>query len=235
MAREITEDMFAGNFIRELPRKRVPAKGRPNGQLRRYVLLQCKNCSNAFEVCFSNALRIKQECCSLSCHMRLTESIVGGNEKHPIYPRWLSMKQRVCNPENANYKNYGGRGIAIEDGLDDFVVYVNYVTNLPNYDETKLNDIQLDRIDNNANYKIGNLRWTDRSTQVANQRPNARGFNKYTGICWSKTHSRWVARVDYRGITYCSSVHVSQEAALADRNRCIRENNLPHPIQVFTG
>jgi len=227
--------MFAGNFIRELPRKRVPAKGRPNGHLRRYVLLQCKNCSITFEVSLDNALRTKQECCSLSCHMRLTESITGGNEKHPLYPRWLSMRQRIYNPENVNYKHYGGRGIAIEDGLDDFVVYTNYVTSLPNYAEIKLNDLQLDRIDNNSNYKMGNLRWTTRSVQVANQGPRSTTSNKYRGVTWSKCHSKWVARVDYRGITYCSSTHYSQEAALADRNRCITEHSLPHPIQVYTG
>lgn len=234
MVKEITEEMFADNFIEELPRKRVPAKGRPKGKVVRCVLLRCLHCGNSFERLLANVLRTKQKCCSSSCYMRLTEAIEGGNEKHPLYSRWLAMRQRVYNPTNNSYKNYGKRGITIEDGLDDFLTYVTYITKLPKYSEENLNNLQLDRIDNNSNYRFGNLRWTDRSTQIANQRPNSRGFNKYTGICWSKAHSRWVARVDYRGSTYCSSTHSSQEEALKARNSCIKDNNLPHPIQVFT-
>lgn len=234
MAKELTEEMFAGNFIEELPRKRIPAKGRPNGTLIRYVLLECLHCRNPFERTLANAKRIQQKCCSVACHMRLTEKIVGGNEQHPIYPRWLAMRQRIYNPTDCNYKNYGGRGITIEDGLDDFVTYANFVTSLPNYNEKNLENIQLDRIENNSNYKIGNLRWATRSTQVANQRHITKGFNTYRGVGWSNAHKKWIARVNYEGKTYCSSTHLTEEAALAARNKCIEEHNLPHPIQKYT-
>lgn len=233
MPLELVPEMFAGNFIRELPRKRMPMKGRENGTLKRYVLLKCLNCETEFECDLAAAKRIQQKCCSLSCHHRMTEVFEGGNEKHPLYPRWLSMVQRITNPNSPNYANYGGRGIAIEDGLNDFVTYANYVTSLPGYSLSNLSNIQVDRENNNGNYAKSNLRWASRNMQVANQGTNSRGFNKFTGVAWSKTHQRWVARVDYEGKTYCSSTHHSEEAALTARNVCIAHHKLPHPIQNY--
>lgn len=233
MAIELTSDMFAGNFIREVPGKRTPAKGRPNGALRRQVLLQCKHCQCEFVCDLNAARRIQQKCCSLTCHQRSIESFPGGNEQHLLYSRWLSMLQRIRNPKHGNYSNYGARGILIEDGLDSFVEYAKFAESLPGYDPEQLDVLQLDREDTNGNYSKKNLRWVDRNTQIANQRPNSRGFNTFTGVCWSNTHQRWVARVDFKGRTYCSSTHFTEEAALDARNRCIQENNLPHPIQLY--
>lgn len=235
MRLEVTPDMFAGNFICELPSKKVVTKTRPNGTTTRFVLLRCLHCNSEFEKPLHIAKRIKQKCCSHACYKKLVEVFDGGNEKHPLYTRWLAMKQRVNNPASNNYANYGNRGIQIKDGLDDFVTYANYVTSLDGYNESKLSiSLQLDRIDNEGHYEKGNLRWTDRSTQIANQRSNSRGNNKYTGVVWSKIHNRWIARVNFKGKIYCSSVHLTQEEALNARNLCIKEHNLPHPIQEYT-
>ena len=234
MALVLTPEMFAGNFIEELPRKRIPAKGRRNGTLVRYVRLRCLHCSTTFDRAASSALRTQQKCCKLSCYFRLTEVFVGGNEKHPLYKRWLSMTQRIKNVNCANYVNYGGRGILIQDGLEDFSLYVRYLTSLPGYDATKLDLLQVDRKDNDGNYCKGNLRWATRNTQVANQRTNSRGNNHYTGVTWSIVHNRWVARVDYKGRTYCSSTYLTQKEAVESRNMAISDNNLPHPIQKYT-
>lgn len=231
--KEATPDMFAGNFIKELPRKRVPMKGRKNGALRRYVLLECLHCHKPFECDYSAAVRIRQQCCSHACSKKLVEVFEGGNERHPLYPRWLSMTQRIRNKNSANYPHYGGRGITIEDGLDVFENYVAYVSSLPGYSEHALENLQLDRIDNNGNYAVGNLRWATRNTQIANQGTNSRGFNRFTGVGWSKVHERWVARVVYEGKNYCCSTHLTEEEALVARNTCIKENNLPHPIQIY--
>lgn len=234
MAIKVTADMFAGNFIKELPSRRLPAKGRPNGALRRFVMLRCFNCGSSFERDLHVARRIQQKCCSHRCYNQWVEVYEGGNERHPLYSRWLSMVQRTRNKNCNNYSNYGGRGISIQDDLDNFVSYVTYVTSLEGYDEALLSELQLDRKDNNKDYAKGNLRWASRHTQIANQRPNSRGRNKYTGVCWSKTHKRWVARVNYAGKTYCSSTHETEESALDARNQCIMANNLPHPIQQYT-
>lgn len=231
MALELLPEMFAGNFIKELPRKRVPMKGRSNGTLQRCVLLRCLHCNVEFERALAPAKRTKQQCCSKSCFQKRVATFDGGNEKHPLYSRWLSMTQRVNNPNHSSYIYYGGRGITIEDGLDDFTAYADYTTTLSGYVLKNLDSLQLDRRNNNGNYTKGNLRWATRSTQTANQRPNTKGFNTYTGVTWSTAHLCWVARVVYEGKNYCSSTHATELDALAARNACIQQHALPHPIQ----
>lgn len=152
-----------------------------------------------------------------------------GNELHPLYSRWLSMKQRCCNPNHKQYKDWGGRGINIAEEFKDFKFYVKYIESLPNYSEKGT----IDRIDNMKGYVIGNLRWTDYSTQIANQRYSGKGFNKYTGVSWSKIHKRWVARINFKGKTLYSKVCLSEKDALECRNKYIQENALPHTVQQW--
>ena len=153
-----------------------------------------------------------------------------GNELHPLYSRWLSTTQRCCNPNHSSYKNYGARGIKLSDELKRFEDYRDYVSNLPDYDPENLT---LDRIDSNKDYMKGNLRWTDSSTQIANQRSSGKGFNNYTGVNWSKTHKRWIARIALNGKSLYSKSFKTELEALNARNQYIKDNNLPHTIQPY--
>jgi len=155
-----------------------------------------------------------------------------GNELHPVYKRWLSIKQRCNNPKHVSYKNYGARGINLSDELKSFIDFRDYVTSLPNYDpETK----SLDRIDPNKGYEKGNLRWVDYNTQTANQRFSGKGKNKYIGVNFSKTHNRWVARVTFKGKCLFSKVCKTQKEAFEARKKFILDNKLPHTIQEWSG
>lgn len=154
-----------------------------------------------------------------------------GNELHPLYTRWLSMTQRCNNPNSNNFKNYGARGITIDIDLKEFIAYKNYVEQLPNYDP--INNT-LDRIRNNESYSKGNLRWTSYSVQAANQRFSGKGFNKFTGVNWSKTHNRWIARVTLKGKTLLSKVCLTEKIAFNTRRQFILDNDLPHTIQIWS-
>ena len=151
-----------------------------------------------------------------------------GNELHPLYTRWLSTVQRCTNPNHASYKRYGAKGIRLSEDLRSFEDYRDYVSSLPGYDPINRS---LDRIEGSIGYEEGNLRWTCRSTQTANQIASGKGLNRYTGINWSVAHQRWVARVTFQGKTLFSKVFRTEEEALEARNQFIRENGLPHPIQ----
>lgn len=153
-------------------------------------------------------------------------------EQHPDYSRWLAMRQRCLNPNNSNYCRYGAKGITIAPEFASFTVFCAYISQLPGYGEP---GVSLDRLDGRRGYEPGNLRWASQSVQLANQLASGKGQNKYTGVNWSKTHQRWVARVTLAGKTLLSKVCETQEAALKVRNRFIVEYQLPHPIQQWVG
>lgn len=87
------------------------------------------------------------------------------NKSNRLYRIWNGMKNR-CNCEQArDYKNYGARGIKVE--FDSFESFVDW--SLENgYKE----NLTIDRINNNDNYRADNCRWTDIKTQANNKRSN---------------------------------------------------------------
>lgn len=85
--------------------------------------------------------------------------------KHPLHTIWTGIKQRCNNPNSANYKNYGGRGIRFyERWSDSYISFYEDV--LPIYKK----GLQIDRIDNNGHYEPGNIRWVDSKTNMRNRR-----------------------------------------------------------------
>lgn len=225
---------FAGNFIEEVePVITISKSG--NTAKRRMVKLRCLNqqCSKEFITNLSNAKRTKQKCCCGSCYKQMIEHFSGGNENHPLYSRWLSMKQRCLNPTHNNYKNYGARGITIEQCfIDSFIEYAEYVSSLPNYPTSFPSKLDLDRIDNDKGYFKGNLRWVDKSINRINQRAKSNKYgSKYTGINWSITNNAWSSRIAYKGKKYHLGYFNTQEEAVKVRNQYILDNNLPHKIQ----
>lgn len=153
-----------------------------------------------------------------------------GNELHPLYSRWLTITQRCNNPNHSSFKNYGARGISLSDELSSFEDFKDFVETLPGYDP---HQGSLDRIDNDKGYEKSNLRWASRSLQTANQRGSGKGINRFTGVNWSVTHKRWIARITYEGKSLFTKVCMTEEEALNARNAFILQHQLPHPIQIF--
>jgi len=89
-------------------------------------------------------------------------SFVNG-ERTPLHRLWLNIRNRCHNPNNPNYKYYGGRGIKVCRRWDRFVNFAADVGDHPGKGWT------LDRIDNNRDYKPSNVRWATRKTQGRNR------------------------------------------------------------------
>ena len=85
-------------------------------------------------------------------------------------PHWLdrritSQKQRCQNVKDANYENYGARGIEFKfDSVVEAGLWVVETLGLPE------REMELDRIDNNGHYEKGNIRWATRGQQQINRR-----------------------------------------------------------------
>ena len=106
-----------------------------------------------------------------SCGCLFKERILQCNVTHgmssrPEYYIWKSIIQRCTNPASKDYHLYGGRGIRIcLEWRISFESFFNYIGPRP------ASNLTIDRIDNNSDYKPGNVRWATMKEQMSNARP----------------------------------------------------------------
>ena len=151
-----------------------------------------------------------------------------GRINTPEYGAWGSMKNRCLNPANANYPEWGGRGIEVHPPwIDDFLLFYRDVGPRPSPEHS------LDRIDNNGGYEPGNVRWATKREQRHNQRPYRTGpthgnydhggsktptYKVWGAIktrCFNPKHDGY-ARYGALGITTCQRWREDFEAFVAD-------------------
>ena len=122
-----------------------------------YVLTRCNGCGREQWQYLDNLRRGKSKGCQ-SCSQRRAVPIWLGK-------RFTAAKQRCENPKDANYKNYGARGIEFRfPSVTDAAIYMIETNGLPD------RSLELDRIDVNGHYEPGNLRWVTHQQNCQNQR-----------------------------------------------------------------
>jgi len=90
-----------------------------------------------------------------------------GQTHHPLYSTWNGMMARCYDERHAGFKNYGARGITVCEAWHDVRVFVAWVEqNLGARPDGRT----MDRIDNDAGYAPGNIRWATYSEQRRNRR-----------------------------------------------------------------
>jgi hypothetical protein len=89
-----------------------------------------------------------------------------------IYHIWVTMIQRCENPNQVNYKNYGGRGITVCERWHKFENFYADVGDKPE-------GMTLDRWpDNDGDYEPTNYKWSTLLEQQQNKRSMSCGFNR---------------------------------------------------------
>lgn len=106
---------------------------------------------------------------------------------------WNGMKARCLNPNSTSYKNYGARGIGI---CDEWMTFENFhkwaMAN--GYSD----GLQIDRIDNDGDYRPENCRWVSRSE---NQRNTSR-TNMITINGRTQCASDWIRELGISKTTF---------------------------------
>lgn len=86
----------------------------------------------------------------------------------PLYMTWWHMVSRCSDSTRDDYKNYGGRGIAVcDEWKNSYHAFEAWA-----YSNGHEKGLSIDRINNDGGYYPSNCRWVDRRAQCRNKRNN---------------------------------------------------------------
>lgn len=136
---------------------------------RQYWLCQCE-CGNNKEIRSDQLTGGITRSCGCLKKEQEDKNLVTRHYKHKLsktrlYKTYYGMKERCYNPNHDSYQRYGGRGIKIcDEWLNDVEKFLEWGLN-NGYDD----NLFIDRIDNDGNYKPSNCRWVDEYEQSNNR------------------------------------------------------------------
>jgi hypothetical protein len=190
------------------------------------AIYECPFCGSIFKANKANVDRGHTQSCGclfLIAVSRYTEMLGISNTKD--YGVWKGIKGRTTMPNHSAFKYYGARGIKLcDEWINDPKLFIEYIRKLPNYGKK---GYTIDRIDNDGNYELGNLRWASRHIQNTNERKRNDNASGYIGVgFFARTHNHWYACIGVnKKQIHLGYFKTPKEAAIA-RNNYIIENNL---------
>ena len=190
---------------------------------KRFGIYKCGFCGTNFKANTNDINRGYIKSCGCYQKRRVSETHKTHGKRHTrLYKIWINIKDRVLNPKNKRYNDYGGRGITIcDDWKNDFIPFYNWAM-LNGYSD----ELSIDRIDNDEGYFPENCRWTTKTIQTRNTRIYKNNSSGYKGVSYRKGINKYIARIsiDKKNI-HLGHFLTAVEGAIAYNNYII-ENNL---------
>jgi len=185
----------------------------------RKAMFTCRYCGKKFETSIARAK--SRGVISCGCQAK------GNHKTHGLadsaeYDLWCRIKRRCNNKSQQSYKYYGARGIKMcDEWRNNFKTFYDHITKLPHYGEPGMT---LDRIDNEDNYRPGNVRWVNWHFQVCNKNIPRKNQTGYMGVSPRGDKFRAYIGINKRVIKL-GTFDTAKDASEA-RKKFILENNL---------
>lgn len=126
-----------------------------------------------------------------------------------IFKIWQGLRQRCNNPNDKDYKEYGGRGVSVcvewDSAFEPFLKWAlenGYASNL-----------SIDRVDVNGNYCPENCRWATWTQQARNKRVQKRSTTGVKGVHEDRGRYRAVIYINKKRIDLGHYSTVEEAAA----------------------
>lgn len=147
---------------------------------------------------------------SCGCLNKVSHSKKHGMTGTLIYNKWKGMKQRCYNSNYDFYSAYGGRGIKVcDEWKDDFMQFYKDMGDVP------FEGAELDRINNDDDYKPSNCRWVSHE-ENSNNRRKYHNKTGYTGVTYKPHLNKYQAQLyKNKKFIYLGVYETAEEAHLA--------------------
>lgn len=183
-------------------------------------IVKCKcDCGNIIEKPFYYISSGDTKSCGC-IRKKKNNNTTHGLSKTRIYMIWCAMKKRCINKKDSGYKNYGKRGITVcDEWKNNFEKFYEWSMN-NGYKE----NLTIDRINVDENYRPGNCRWTDRHFQNCNKRKYWNNKTGFSGI--TQKENKFISRISVFRKRIYLGIYNTLDEAVKERNKFIIENKL---------
>lgn len=160
---------------------------------RKYIPLRCHLCGKTKAYLVENITSGKSGRCS--CDRRTKYRDIPRHIVKSLGDRYDAAVQR-CNPNaRAVQMRYGWEGIRVEISREDYIRFF-----YENYSEWEIMNYDIDRINNDGNYELGNIRMVPRAVNINNRELTK--FTYFKGIKYPASELFDAIRTEYPEFSY---------------------------------